>query len=221
MSPNEDLDEQPLDNWLMETDEQQQAVEDLRLFTELLTRIASDRFYWRWALMVLHHAHQSFMVCALRGSDGLAPLTAKSAEKELAFIRAGHKGQPPALRLANYSELFEKSQGSLMERTTIGRRYTPDEDHRDSVIALGAWRDKFMHYQPQGWLVPVIEFPEISLHVLDAIAYLVDESGTIHFDEEANVLMYRQYLQSAQQLCRELYKRYVEQMNAEEPEIDA
>lgn len=206
MDMTEDLRDE---GWLVQTDEEQQAIEDLRIFAEALLRAVDDQYYWRWSLIILHHALQSFMVCALRGSEGVVPLTEKSAARMLRYLHSNPpEPYPRNLKLDTYTNLFTKIQGSHMRRLTIGRPYEPDEEHRASVVLVDSYRNEFMHFQPKGLLWPIHGLPKECMNILDVIEFLVRDSGNIDFHDQQHDVHYARYMALARSLCVQLREQY-------------
>lgn len=68
------------DNYYLRTDELVEAVKGLEMFLSNIRKVKKDLYFWKWAIIALHNSVQGFMVCALRGTNGLSVLTPKCAE---------------------------------------------------------------------------------------------------------------------------------------------
>jgi len=66
-----------LEIWIS-TDELKDAVFSLRIVNDLLERVRSDPFFWKWIVIILHNALQTLMVavlhdwCKVGSSSGLS-----------------------------------------------------------------------------------------------------------------------------------------------------
>lgn len=76
-----------MENWLR-TDEHEEAVSALEMFSESLPPVLGIIYRWKWSIISLHNAVQGFMVLSLRQGNGLLALKDHIAAKWLKAYRA-------------------------------------------------------------------------------------------------------------------------------------
>jgi hypothetical protein len=165
-----------MDNWI-ETDELREATSAVEMFARLAGGLSQNPYWWRWAVVVLHAAMQGFMVCVLRGSNGLAVLPDKIAG---AWLDARERGsQPPKEKLDSFLNLYSKTKGDRMRRFVHSRSFSPVGTQERNIQRLNRLRNEFTHYLPRCWALELGGLPAVCRDCLDYIDFLAFQSGNI------------------------------------------
>lgn len=171
----------------LRTDEWQEFISSLTHSAELAGRIADDATYWKWFIIAYHNALQALAVCYLSGSttgmgtSGVGIMKEDSdPEKDavrqmLAYFR-GERNDPPAVKLASFSDLFKR----LKNPDYVGEAYVvkPSRAVSESLSKLNKYRNEFIHFTPKGWSISFSGFPERILHLCDLIELLAIKQPT-------------------------------------------
>src|SRR5690242_2571320 len=73
----------------LKTSTEREAVRALEFVSRHAVSVRRDQYEWKWIIMGLHNALQSFMVLALAHADGLSVLRRKIAKRWLEAYRSG------------------------------------------------------------------------------------------------------------------------------------
>ena len=148
------------------TDEHEEAVRSIEWVAELMPRLPTDRYLWKWILVALHNAVQGYMVLALWDGNGLRALRDDIAAK---WLRAHRSGTPyPIEKLDAFLHLYEK----VKTRRGAKAAFMPGATHDQSMRRLNTFRNDFIHFTPKGWSLEVSLLPPICHDTLDLIEFL-------------------------------------------------
>jgi hypothetical protein len=172
------------ETWL-ETDEFQETVLSLQLTSEQLSNLAKtgNLHYWTWVIVCLHNALQGFMVLALRGTNNINVLTKDCAKEWLAAYERGD-GQYPEQKLDNFLNLYKKVKSGRMKMYVNSQPLKPSGMQGRSVKKLNAFRNDFIHFVPKGWSIEVSGLPQIVDDCLNIISFLAFKCGNIFWHEQ-------------------------------------
>ncbi|MBN4080786.1 hypothetical protein JYT44_00335 [Caldithrix abyssi] len=166
---------------MFRTDEYNEAASALEMLSESSSKVFDDVYHWKWIVIFLHSALQSFMVLALKGGSGLNVLKDEIAEK---WLEAYHEGKPfPKKFLDNFPGLYEKIKSEMMKRNVDSKQFVPVGDEDQSVEDLNWFRNKFTHFIPSLWSIDVSGLPEICMDCLNVIRFLGWECGNVHWHD--------------------------------------
>ena len=171
-----------MENWLR-IDEEQQAIVSLEFVNDQINRIEESLLNWEWVLMGIHNALQSFMVLALRGTDGLNVLTEKCAKEWMESYEKG-LNKNLNLKLDSFPNLYRKIQSSRMQILGISRVFEPKGTQNLSVRQLNNFRNEFVHFLPKGWSIEISGFPRIVIDCVDIIEFLSFDSENIFWSDD-------------------------------------
>ncbi|KNZ70660.1 hypothetical protein Tfer_0338 [Thermincola ferriacetica] len=153
------------------------SVKALELTGLFLKKAKTDVYYWKWVLVSLHNSIQGFMVCALRGKDGLNVLKDRVAER---LIEAKQNNAPlPKPELDTFLNLYRKIQTDKMLMNPKSKKFIPGKHHDKSIRRLNRLRNHFIHFTPKSWSMEASTLPLMSVYCLQVIRFLAFSSGNI------------------------------------------
>lgn len=194
-----------MEQWL-NTDELEEAISALEMCAETLGTASSDPYRWRWAVLSLHGAVQGFMVCALRGTNGLAALPKKIEAK---WLEAHEKNlPPPEEKLDSFLNLYKKIKGKRMLFYVNSRPLRPSSTQGSSIKKLNMLRNEFTHFLPRTWSLEVSGIPRICLDCLDVIDFLALQCGNILWFRDGLRERTEAAVASARQLLADIERTY-------------
>lgn len=168
--------------WLR-TDEQVEAAGALETANQAATHVATEVYQWRWVILALHNALQGFMVIALRGSDGLAPLRNDIAAAWLKAYRANEP--PPKEKLDSFLSLYSKIKGGRMRQYIHSVSFQSQGSQDWSVKKLNDLRNDFVHFLPRSWSLEVSGLPKICRDCVDIVEFLGWKCGNVHWSDSS------------------------------------
>lgn len=171
------------DNYYLRTDELVEAVKGLEMFLSNIRKVKKDLYFWKWAIIALHNSVQGFMVCALRGTNGLSVLTPECAKAWLEAYE-NNTTYPKEILLDDFLNLYKKIKGKYMLQYVHSKKFVPMGQEGRSIKRLNRLRNEFIHFTPQGRSLKVSGLPQLCGDVLKIIDFLVNSSGNIHFDSD-------------------------------------
>lgn len=183
----------------VETDERIEAVRALEFLEYALRHITEDLYYWKWAIIALHNAVQAFIICAISGTAGLGAIKERIVAQWLKAYETGG-GSYPDLKLDWFPELYNRMKEQLNFTSPLG----VDE----SVDCLNNFRNKFVHFTPQGWSLEVNGLPEIAARCLEVVKFLGWEPGHITSYEGEILEKAKKHYIAALDLLAALEKKY-------------
>lgn len=188
-----------IENWL-ETDEFQETILALQLTSEQLSQLAitGNLHYWTWIIVCLHNALQGFMVLALRGTNNIDVLTKDCAIEWLAAYERGD-GQYPEQKLDKFLNLYKKVKSERMKMYVNSQPLKPSGTQGRSVRKLNAFRNDFIHFVPKGWSIEVTGLPQIVDDCLNIISFLAFECGNIFWYKQELETLTKIFLERSQQ----------------------
>lgn len=167
-------------NWIT-TNELHEAIMALKMVKVFLALVEDDIYHWKWVLVILHNSLQGYMVCALRGKDGLNILKDSAVKK---WQASGKKGSPQMEEMDTFLNLYKKIKGNRMLVNSKSKVFTP-RDHQDrSIRKLNQLRNNFLHFKAKSWHLEINGLPGIAKDTVDIIRFLVYSSGNIKAREE-------------------------------------
>lgn len=146
-----------------------------------LGQVEKDVYHWKWVLVALHNSLQGFMVCALRGKDGINILKDSVVRK---WVAAGSKGHPEPQELDTFLNLYKKIKGHKMLINKSSKTFCPRGKQDASVRKLNQLRNNFIHFKSKSWHVEINSLPRITAEVTDIISFLALTSGNIKLKKE-------------------------------------
>lgn len=169
------------ERYVLRTDEETEAVRSLELVAELLPRVGSDPYLWKWVAIALQNAVQAYLVLALRGTSQARILRPSATKKYLAASRSGdHAGMMKSYPMDNFLGLFGKLQDMpTMAMYQSSRHFVPTGTVSTSMERLVAMRNTFIHFIPMTLLEDVVGLPRVVLDAAEVIAFVVFESGNV------------------------------------------
>jgi hypothetical protein len=187
----------------LSTNAEEQALGALEATAASLREAEKNPEQWKWAILLLHNAVQSFMVLALTGPTNWGALRDEEAsarvEAEIAYRNAVAHGDKDAAEMANNQMLFGsaslapfltlynpiKSEDWWMLKYVNSRSYDPRPTDDVCMKNLDSVRNELTHFVPMTRGFLLTQFPAMTETGLHVIAFLVHESGNIHwFDEQ-------------------------------------
>ena len=170
---------------MLETDEVQDALASLELVAETLPRTMSTIHLWKWVVISLHNALQGFMVLALKGPDGLRPLTEKSSTEWMEAYTKGNVPYPEP-RLDWFPNLYTKVKSDTMKIYGHSREFSPSGTQEQSVERLNELRRGFVHFTPKLLALDVSVFPRMVADIASVIEFLGFESNNVLWIDESD-----------------------------------
>lgn len=167
--------------WLT-TNELNEAAKTLKMIHNCLGQAEEDQYHWKWVLITLHNCLQGFMVCALRGKDGLNVLKDRVA---LQFREADQNNLPrPREELDTFLNLYKKIQSDKMLIYPHSKKFTAKGQHDRSVRKLNQLRNQFIHFKPKAWFFELNSLPKLAMDGKGIIDFLVFSSGNIQVKDD-------------------------------------
>lgn len=166
-----------------------EAASSLELVRENLHIVENDVYRWKWIVIALHNALQNTMVSALKQGNGFHSMSSDSYKKWMEAYRSS-KPLPPT-KLAKFLDLYTRiKKKQIMECFIFSKRFIAKQEHTNSVKKLNSIRNRFIHFELDVWSLEIAGMPEICLHCMDVVRFLVFESGnvTIYKKEEGDKL---------------------------------
>ena len=160
-----------------------ESVSSLDLARENLLIVEDDVYRWKWIVIALHNALQNTMVSALKQGNGFHSMTNDSFKKWMEAYR-GNKPLPPT-KLANFLDLYKRiKKKHIMECYVHRKRFVAKQEHTESIKKLNSIRNGFIHFSLDVWSLEIAGMPELCLHCMDVIRFLVFESRNVVFYKE-------------------------------------
>ncbi|HXG79782.1 MAG TPA: hypothetical protein VNJ31_10660, partial [Methyloceanibacter sp.] len=186
-------------------DEIDDVLASVRLLAQLVPKLPTDPWAWKWVIIAAHNALQGALVCALSGPAGVGALEKQSAGAVLDWFEK-RTGNPPKKRLADFNTLV--ARGCNAERMSyLGAiPLCLDSQQRKDLRRLNdEFRNNFMHFTPKGWSIERIGLPRIILTAVGAIGHLMSQPQVIYklddtqrHDMEDNLAMIARALQQSE-----------------------
>ncbi len=172
---------------LLQTDTYSESTVALEMLAEQAGRIEADFHRWKWVILALHNAIQTFMTLALRGSSNQNVLHPKSLEAwndapNAQSIRAEILSSG---RVNVFLGLYKDIKSDKMLHFVGSRKFVPHGTQGKSIKQLNMYRNTFVHYLPTTWILEVSGLPDICLDCLDIVQFLGWESGNIYGWDES------------------------------------
>jgi hypothetical protein len=147
-----------------------EAVLALERFRQELGIVDRDIYAWKWAIIAGHNAVQNFMVAAL-DSPGREQLFSTRYNREFSdwWHVQGGTGPPPPPYMATFLELYRR----------LG---TPCEVFAD-MEAVNVWRNDFLHFALNTWLVSVRPLPRRFLACLRVVEHCGWSPGRLEWTD--------------------------------------
>jgi hypothetical protein len=155
----------------LDTDEESQIANALKMAALFSDGVESDQHLWRWIIIALHNAMQGMMVRVLMDGTSYPVLTEKCQQKWLSW--ASNEGSPyPNERLATYLDLYArvKKQGFGLGGGNQG--FIPQGCEEASIRRLNEFRNEFIHFTPKGWSLELDGLPRICIDCGRLISFL-------------------------------------------------
>lgn len=148
-----------------------EAVFALERLLEEVRRADAVLCNWKWALIAGHNATQNFMVLAL-DSDGREAIFSPRYQKEFHqwWVTQGAQGTPPEPYMAVFMELY--------------KRLATPIDLSEDMEALNVWRNDFIHFYVNRFVVKVNLIPRRLLGGLQVVEHCGWNPGRFAWSEE-------------------------------------
>jgi len=169
-----------MNDWL-EIDNLRNAILSLEFSVECLEKVHENNFNWKWVIIGIHNAFQSYMVLALRGSNPVNIMREKDAEEWLKAYE--EKSKLPEYKLDTFLNLYKKIKSDRMMMYTNSKKFTPKDSEEKSVKRLNRLRNEFMHYKLGGWVIQIGGLPGITLDILNIISFLANDSENVFWSD--------------------------------------
>jgi len=168
-------------NWIT-TNELLEATKTLQMVNYFMCLAEKDSYHWKWVLIALHNTLQNFMVCALRGKDGLNLLKDSVVKK---WVADGKKGSPyPNEAMDTFLNLYKKIKSNRMLINSNSKVYQPRGQQDRSIRKLNLLRNNFIHFKPKSWHLEINGLPVLVADTVDIIKFLAFTSGNIKLSKE-------------------------------------
>ncbi|HEY5556795.1 hypothetical protein [Acetobacterium sp.] len=171
-------------NHWIRTDELNEAVLALDVFSEFLEKVLEDVYYWKWSVITLHNSLQGFMVCALRGSNGLNVLKDGIAKAWLEALNSG-SGNYPIKELDRFLDLYKSIKSNKMLMFGHSKKFSSKSQQGSSIKSLNRLRNEFIHFTPKHASYEVSGLPEVIEDCVAIIEFLAFESNNIIYPDES------------------------------------
>jgi len=162
-----------MDNYL-KTDEYQEAISSLEIFSEILSTTKDNTYRWKWSIILLHNALQGFMVLSLKDTNGFLTMSKKSYSEWINAYETN--SDTPVSKLDNFYGLYKKIKNY--------RSFISTSEYDLSIENLNSLRNNFIHFTPKSWLVEISGLPMICKDILEIIHYLTYEGSITWYEEE-------------------------------------
>lgn len=171
------------EHWI-KTDELNEAILALDILSEYLVKVLDDTYYWKWSIISLHNSLQGFMVCALRGSNGINVLNNDSVKEWIERHENGN-GNYVIEKLDEFLNLYKKIKSDKMLMFGNSNKFSPEKQQGLSIKKINKLRNEFIHFTPKGWSLEVSELPQIVEDCVDIIQFLAFKSNNIVYPNES------------------------------------
>lgn len=170
-------------HWI-KTDELNEAILALDILSEHLVKVVDDTYYWKWSIISIHNSLQGFMVCALRGHNGVNVLNNHSFEEWIKRHENGN-GNYVVDTLDDFLNLYKKIKSDKMLMFGNSNKFSPEKHQDLSIEKIDKLRNEFIHFTPNGWSLEVSEVPQIIEDCVDIIQFLTFKSNNIVYPNES------------------------------------
>ena len=165
-----------------------ELIKSLEKTYQFIQEEGNDIYSWKWIIIGLHNAVQNCMVFALRGSSTISILRNDSKRNWLNWYN-NEARYPETLMMNNFSNLFEGIKSNNMTLYKDSKSFISNNEIDESMKLLNTYRNNFIHFIPQNWVLILSCMPKICIDVLSVINFLINEStninsyNKIHIDE--------------------------------------
>jgi len=165
------------ETWLR-TDEREDILASLRIVDISCDAAAEDLGAWKWIVIGTHSALQGVMSLHLGFGNNLL---VASSEDAAAWLDAHENAAPyPRMMMDDFLNLYKK----LKKHETLGYRFKPNGTQGGNLRKLNRFRNQFVHFMPQGWLIELTGMPAICLDCLDVAAQIGQHSLCTRWEHE-------------------------------------
>jgi hypothetical protein len=146
------------------------------------------------------------MVCALTGANGIFTLKQNLEEKCVNAILS--KNNYPEEKLDYFEELYKKTkQDRYMQHYVLSQTFKPDENIDESITRFNKYRNKFIHFTPQIFILNPSGLPQLFIELIKYLEFIGNESENIlWYRNEGKV--FAKGLQTLKQKCKYLEGKY-------------
>ena len=149
----------------------------MKMASKFASDVEVDLHLWRWVVISLHNAAQGIMVLSLRHGNGLLAL---SNESYADWMHAYENNEtPPPEKLDNYLNLYKKVKHKEIGQFGGNSRFIPTGSEGRDIKLLNSFRNKFIHFTPEGWCLEVNGLPRICLATARLISFLALETRNV------------------------------------------
>ena len=171
--------------YVLEYNEEIDAVVSLELLAEYLPKALLITHNWKWVILSLHSALQGFMVLTLQSTNFLNVLTEESARDWLeAYEGNASPSSPP--RLDYFMNLYSKIKSDTMKIWNNSKLFQPNSTQDESIRKLNNYRNEFIHFVPIQSILDVRIWARLVIDIVPIIEFLVFESNNVSFNEPSN-----------------------------------
>jgi hypothetical protein len=189
------------ERWLR-LDELENAIDNLQMIPHFLEHFSTD-LKWKWAIISLHQALYSFLVCGLKGTDAKQTVYDKTKDSVRAIILYSRNvpvsvianafgvsnnkveqwlGEP---YLISIQEALKRAKNQSYLTLAISKPLvTSHEEDQALEKLINEFRNEFEHFTPKHWSIEVSGMPTLFIHILRVIKFLALESESIIYPDE-------------------------------------
>jgi len=207
-----------LEMWIS-TDELKDAVFSLRIVNDLLERVRSDPFFWKWIVIILHNALQTLMVAVLYDWCKVGSSRWKKSRKILQKWKDLHNmtKRPKILSdkleevyMADFMEIYENLKAHRIDGITLDKPFEPTEKQEERIRDLIFWRNHFVHLLPATRLLNAWEYLRLMPTCVEFTEFLTQAPGLLRFGDACkeareSVSILKRQIESLRRKCFEKY----------------
>jgi hypothetical protein len=171
-------------------DECENALDYLRYGEQFITKAASDSRAWKWVSISLYGALYGFAITACpQRFTWKKPGSPRMTLEE--FIADRSKDNiifaPEGSRLISIDWAISIALKQPGRPSSPATRQLPEQLERSVNQFLHVYRDNFVHFHSQRWIIPGNELPNVAADVLDVIELIAVQVGLIDHEVKDEV----------------------------------
>jgi len=167
----------------LDTDEEQEVSNALQMAARFSEGLEAEPHLWRWVIIALHNAVQGMMVLSLRHGNGFLALTDKCCQE---WMDAHQNGTPyPPEKLDRFEKLYDKVKHREIGSIGGNQPFVPQGTEGKNIKRLNRFRNKFIHFTPQGWSLELDGLPQICCDCARLISFLGWQTQNVFWHSDA------------------------------------
>ena len=184
---------------LLITDEQHDVLISLKEVMHQLRNVNQNVFAWKWAIIALASTLNGALTCLLTGSAGIGALEQNNARKTLSALQQGSELRFPNPYLANPLELLERAVNLSDRIERAGSVLDLSISQKESFEKLFNFRNQFIHFKPQGWVIDMRGMSQIFLSNMEIVEYIVEDNWSFRHMSETHQTELKAFVKSIKQ----------------------